>query len=195
MKQALRYIWLLGLIVCAAASAADGGDVDKLVGRWHLKCASDECELSIKHPSGSPALYASFHGKDASLASYAFIIEADIDTQQPLAFQFSNIVADKSKPGCAQATDVDKSPDCFKLNGQKEDAFTGPFTACQSGFCISKLIGDADSQGEIPPRLQHFAFVVLAFKNPKGVFQTQVLDIRGFSAAYDEAVKQLALKH
>src|SRR6185437_4190283 len=188
MRRALGYLSLLTLVFSGAVSAANAG-IKKSIGNWKLECASGDCQLSTEAPSGFPVLYVDLNGDQASLASFAFFVKADIDTKHPLGFEFGNAVADKSKPGCAQATDVDKQPECFNLNAQKEDSFSGPFTLCKSGVCISKIMGDADAQKVMLPRLQRFGFVLLVFRDSTGALQSQSLDIRGFSAAYAEAAK------
>jgi hypothetical protein len=197
MRQVFHHLLaLFTLVLSSSVLAADTGTIEKSIGKWQLKCTSVECQLSTFTPPGEPSTSIYLSGVKADVEAYAFFVRGeDISTKTVLGIEFARIVADKSKPGCAQATDSSKSPECFNLSAQQEDSFSGPVTLCQSGVCISKLVGDADSDRVFLPHFKNFDAILLVFRDDKSVLQTQALDIRGFSDAYGEAVKLLGQGH
>lgn len=196
MKRVSRHLLMLfALVSSSSVLAADADTVEKSIGKWQLKCASGECQISTSTPPGYPSVIIHLTGAKADVADYAFFVQGDISEKTTLGVEFAKIVADKNKPGCAQATDSSKNPECFNFSAQKEDSFGVPITLCKSGLCISKLAGDADFYRPFLPHFQHFDAILLVFRDDKNVLQTQGLDIRGFSAAYGEAAKLLGQSH
>jgi hypothetical protein len=194
MKHNYRHVLLLALIFCNLAFAADDAGTDKTPGNWRLKCASGTCQLSAVNKAGDE-VFLELEGPKGGLRDFGFLVKADIDAQRPLGFEFAHLVADKGKKGCAQATDMAHFPHCFDFKARDEDSFSGPITACKGGICISKLMGDADTEQTVIPRFQGFEYVLLVFRDSKGELQDRVLDISGFKAAYDDAVGRLAQAH
>jgi hypothetical protein len=196
MKRIPGYLLtLFALVLSSSVLAADGGSMEKTMGKWQLKCTPGECVLTTAAASGDPSAEIDLSGAKASVEDYAFFVQGDISEKTTLGVEFAQIVADKTKSGCADATDSSKSPECFSLSAQKEDSFGVPITLCKSGHCISKLAGDADFFKPFLPHFQHFDAILLVFRDDKNVLQTQGLDIRGFSDAYNEAAKFLAQAH
>lgn len=193
MQLSFRCLSLIVLIGCNPAFAAGDGNT-KTLGKWTVECASGTCQLSTATKAGDTG-FLDLGGPKGELKDFGFLVAGDVDAQHPMSFEFAHLVADKSKKGCEHATDIAKFPDCFNFDARKEDGFSGPVTACKGGMCISKLTGDPDIERQVIPRFQGFEFVLVLFRDPKGELQDRVLDIRGFKAAYDEAMKQLAQAH
>lgn len=181
---------------CACAGQPEGTEFN--VGNWQVECFDHSCLVVLLNSgAGDNSVFVKLSGVTKKPVHFGFLASGDINQQEPLTVGFARTVLDSSRSECRDNPEGSKPVDCFVVEPLPKSSFNHEFLQCMQQRCIVRIEGDSvrsidgTSDVDLLSQFRTDDFVLLVYKDKKENLQKRMLNIYGFDAAYDAALKKL----
>lgn len=197
----IRALLLIGLLLSATRplAAEPPAIYEHMVGNWEVSCSKEVClvMLYITNGAGDDTTVVKIDKVTMKPENFGIMITGDIKKEHGFAAQFVKTEVDSTKPECVGGPEAPKPSTCYSFKLLANKVFNGLFSDCDEQRCFAKIpgqyIGDKGTPGQIDllKEYENDNSLLVIWNDKKDNLKRVMLDIDGFTQAYDTAISVL----